>query len=187
MKLVDKDTRRWYCKKDEMTFIASEGGWIERSAAGALGSRQPKSQLLAMVINLFPGGGVLYAGQTVGAIYPVLAVICIFVFPPGLLLIMLASFLHTYVAIKECNRTGQLRGPLSTGNAAPLENSPGRDQLDSGRDPIPFDFAEKDHSSLRTCGKCGRGLRDRGNFCPGCGTEIFKSPSSDSDRTRLFA
>ncbi len=184
MKLVDKDTRRWVCKRDKLTFIASQGGWIEGSEA--FGSKQPKSQLAAMVINLFPGGGVLYAGQAVGAVYPVLAVICVFVSPPALLLVMLVSFFHTYLAIQNRNRTCGLASPLCNGAKTPIKNSLESVQLESARDPIHFDFADKAHLNVRTCGICDHQLSGKGNYCPGCGAEVPKRFSSDWSKTRTF-
>lgn len=186
MKLVDKNARRWYCKKDKTTFVASEGGWIEGPVNGRLGSDQPKSRLVAMAINLFPGGGVLYAGQPVGTIYVVLAVICVFVFPSGLLAVMAVSFIHTYVAINEHNRIVHLRGLQRVCLNASIQGNSGNALSNSAQDLVAFDFAERDHLGSSNCPKCGSEMRPSGNYCPGCGAEIPKGPSSHSDKTRLF-
>lgn len=195
MKLVDEDARLWYCEQDKLAFLAKVGGWIQ-DTAHSVGSPsllsqgiRAKSYAVAIVVNFFPGGGVLYAGNWVGIIYPVLAVICLSVFPYAVVLVVLASYVHTCVAVRDHNRLSNAASDyLHSKSPAPLYDS-ARENIKP--DLVGFSIPERGSRVNSLCDNCGRHLSESANYCPGCGVEVggrMRAGSiPDIDKTRHFA
>jgi hypothetical protein len=175
MELENEDTRRWFCRKDNLAFVASEGGWIQerRNTASDLFQQAPglssKSYGTGLVLNfLLVGAGVIYAGDWRGIAYTVLTVVFVFISWPVAVLVVVASYSHTVIAIDQRNKkaTKQVSAP----------------------------FMGIDGSSIRSgdllCPRCGLQLREGSMCCRRCGKAIVErgSPVSpnESDKTRVY-
>ena len=179
MRLDDEDTRRWFCKKDRLIFLAKEGGWIQeesptsKSSAGLAQPTSAKSYSAGIAINfLLPGAGVIYAGSKSGLIYPVIVVVFLFVAWPVAIVAVMVSYVHTVAAIREKNdKINRARSCIS--NTRPWEPP--------GRSPLQV-------SCGRFCVKCGFKITSKSIYCPRCGFRVAETDSEmpDSDRTRLY-
>jgi ribosomal protein L40E len=165
MELVDEETRRWYCKKDEVVFLASKGGWARDNSpnldsAAVVKSAEHKSYALALVANLIPGGGVLYSGSKTGMAYIILTVVFLLVDPPLVLFVVLASYAHALLSVRARNRKSNL--------SLPAVNS----------------IAEAE----RVCRNCGFRSKPTSHYCRKCGSDLVLSQidlgETDSDKTR---
>ena len=170
MNLVDEESRRWYCSKNDVNFMAKAGGWSKGDKEPSTGTAfvktaRAKSVGTALVMNLIPGAGVVYAGSWMGVIYPVLAIVCIFIFAPVYvyaILVVIGSFAHTILAVDKYN------SHLRIQNSAAFASLKFR---------IP--------AQELTCTNCGVGHREGSRYCRRCGIEL-PSKSVGSSETRVY-
>jgi hypothetical protein len=122
MELVDSDSRRWLCKKDNATFLVNQGWTTEGQTPqlATLGGSQRlslKSYAIGIVANfLLPGAGVIYAGKKVGIAYTILTVVFFVVLWPASIVVAVISYVHTVIAISD--RNSQIRSSQPSRNKA---------------------------------------------------------------------
>jgi len=174
MVLEDEETRRWRCRKDDTTFSARQGGWIQgRNKNLATQAKvTSKSYLVGLACNIIPGGGLVYAGHRAWAMfYMTVTVVFLIVYSPIALIVLLASFIHTAAAIEGQNNEARLRA----------------------REPISHD--KRLRPTERTiCPRCGSQPRALAKHCTKCGTELQEAkrpftiePETAADETRVWA
>jgi hypothetical protein len=170
MDLADRENRRWFCSNDNINFMAKGGGWSTGDKAMSPPRTRTKSIGTALVINLFPGAGVVYAGSRIGVIYPFLTVACIFIFWPVYLyavVVIIGSYAHTLLAVDQYNTKIRIRDLALFANA--------KLRVTAQENPM--------------CPKCGLPHRPGSRYCRRCGIELPLNPVgtiTNSEETRIY-
>lgn len=166
MALVDENNRRWYCRKDGVVFAAKEEGWVQSKQLPSppfspVQSFRPKSYAIGLSLN-FLLAGVMYAGSWAGLVYAILTVVVVVVYWPFAILVVVASYAHTILAIDQRNSRIH-KQDLESASRILSEN------------PV-----------MALCPNCGLQLRLGTRYCRRCGVEVRGQALDESDGTRAY-
>jgi hypothetical protein len=118
---------------------------------------------------------VIYAGDRSGVIYPILVVACIFLYPLAAVVVVLVSFVHTCMVVRDHN---QLRvGPPQLVFRPQYYLAEGNDA-----GAVTLRIPDRERGAPSSCQKCGHRINENAIYCPGSGVEI----GLDSEKTRTF-
>jgi ribosomal protein L40E len=143
---------------------------IARSSAGGgpppASARNRKSVLVALVCNLVPGAGVIYAGDRVGVLYVLIVIGLLILSPlypffPLAVVVALASYPHTVIAV---NRWNQMIEEAER-SLKPVLPPPSTFQSELSL-KAPADIL------TRSCSECGAEVSRTATYCRMCGHRL---------------
>jgi len=196
MTLLDAETQRHYCYRDDILYLGSESRWIgldeepqQVSTLGITAAKQ-KSTAVGLIANfLVTGAGLMYAGNwAFGMLYLVATVALAFLVWPLALVVALASYAHTVLAVQAYNMR-MVRRPPDNGQSPPAPATthhpplpateprslpvaphPASSPAPLSQTPIPATRPDLQSIQLgKRCAKCGALLPTTAAFCRECG------------------
>jgi len=150
----------------DITEVAIRRG--EKTLTGS-STQDRKSMPAGLILNLLPGAGVIYAGNTViGFFYIVVFLVSVYAYAPLAAAVVLVTYIHTAAAISERNT----RIKESLGTSEVLVPPPSAFQLKATQPDLG--------SQVASCDSCGAEVSQTARYCKTCGLMLDKTRGSDS-------